>query len=172
MPGHNHKSKVQTERDTRAKALSFLKDRTSLAKTLAKTTMCKWIEKGENCPHGDKCTFAHSEQELKQRRCKFEDCCEHVVLEDGVYSNVPNKKVCKAYHPNETKENYTDRTTVKQSWATVAKETKLAPVVEKQVEPYLIVVSKKNAIEAVARAVEEGEREILVSIVGNWCDEV
>ena len=70
-----------------------------------KTAMCF----NKSCPHGDKCTFAHSEDELRKRMCRFGDRCRNVNRHSQGWENVERAAVCTAYHPDETLDNHTYR---------------------------------------------------------------
>ncbi len=67
-----------------------------------KTAMCF----NKSCPHGDKCTFAHSEDELRKRMCRFGDRCRNVNRNSQGWENVERAAVCTAYHPGETLDNH------------------------------------------------------------------
>jgi len=44
-------------------------------KGLQKTRACQHILQGKTCPYGDKCTFAHTPEELTAKACAFKDAC-------------------------------------------------------------------------------------------------
>ena len=67
-----------------------------------KTAMCF----NKACPHGDKCTFAHSEDELRKRMCRFGERCRNVKKISEGWENVQRAPVCVAYHPGETLDNH------------------------------------------------------------------
>ncbi len=67
-----------------------------------KTAMCF----NKSCQHGDKCTFAHSEDELRKRMCRFGDRCRNVKKISEGWENVERAAICIAYHPGETLENH------------------------------------------------------------------
>lgn len=58
-----------------------------------KTRLCK---NGEKCPYGDKCTFAHNQEQLYTPECKFGTKC-------------VKKAECRFRHPEETKQEYYKR---------------------------------------------------------------
>ena len=70
-----------------------------------KTAMCF----NKACPHGDKCTFAHSEDELRKRMCRFGGRCRNVKKCGESWENVERAAVCVAYHPGETLDNHISR---------------------------------------------------------------
>ena len=70
-----------------------------------KTAMCF----NKACPHGDKCTFAHSEDELRKRMCRFGGRCRNVTKCGESWENVESAAVCVAYHPDETLANHISR---------------------------------------------------------------
>ena len=67
-----------------------------------KTAMCF----NKACPHGDKCTFAHSEDELRKRMCRFGSRCRNVKKCGESWENAERAAVCTAYHPEETLANH------------------------------------------------------------------
>jgi len=76
-----------------------------------KTTMCRSVGTPVECPHGNRCNFAHSAVELQDRMCKFEDRCKVVyTTSDGQVRNRIDCKICTAKHPGETSASYIDRT--------------------------------------------------------------
>lgn len=87
------------------------------------TKMCSSVEKNTKCPHGDKCRFAHSVEELQRDDCFFGDKCKMVKCVKGVWVNKPGIKKCLHLHPKETVENMKIRekaTLLTQSQARVA----------------------------------------------------
>ena len=103
--------------EVRDKAFALLENKEELAKSLKKTTMCRSVGKTNEdgtpakCPHGDRCNFAHSLDELQIRLCKFEDRCKFIyTTPNGQIRNRKNCRACKAKHPGETDANYFTRT--------------------------------------------------------------
>lgn len=100
---------------------------------LYKTRMCRSLETGEVCPHGDGCRFAHSSNELRTAPCLFGgDCC-FVRWRNGNYYNNPGPKVCTFLHPEETKRGYCARVKIPYIDEQPKVEKKIA--VEKKIEP-------------------------------------
>jgi hypothetical protein len=74
-----------------------------------RTRICNSVVENRKCPHGEKCRFAHSLEELNLVPCRFGDKCKLVCFEDS-YKNVSKTtRVCKFSHPEETKINYAER---------------------------------------------------------------
>lgn len=99
--------KFRFRNDSRTRAFETLSDPIKLAEKLARTRFCFSVIENKECPHGEKCQFAHSQEELSPRECLFEDNCRNVVwFEKGQYYK--NKggiaKRCDNLHPGETKE--------------------------------------------------------------------
>ena len=63
---------------------------------LTNTRMCSSFIRKSKCPHGDKCRFAHSYEELNPSPCNFDGRCR-------------NATTCKFKHSNETNETYVER---------------------------------------------------------------
>ena len=98
--------------DARSKAFEKLEDRKKSAPSLLKTRMCRSTETGEKCPHGDRCRFAHTVEELRISECFFGDRCRFVRrhrTQEGVYFN-NSGKFCNHLHPGESRECYYKRT--------------------------------------------------------------
>ena len=100
----------------RTEAFDALADKTGCASELLHTRMCRSLEDGVECPHGSDCRFAHSQNQLRLTECVFKDECRFVKCNaSGIYFNtkprpgVP-RKVCRHLHPDETRENYMNRT--------------------------------------------------------------
>ena len=70
-----------------------------------KTRMCRSVETGENCPHGESCRFAHDSHELRTAPCQFGENCRFVRWQTNCYYNT-STKICKFLHPEETKQGY------------------------------------------------------------------
>jgi hypothetical protein len=74
-----------------------------------KTRMCKSIEGGFPCSHGEKCRFAHSLEELVTRNCIFNDNCRFVKFRKGKLVN-NESKICMNKHPHENQDEFMERT--------------------------------------------------------------
>lgn len=78
--------------------------------THIKTRFCKNMG---NCSYGDKCTFAHSYEELHVNKCKFGSRCHHIITQhSGTTTHVINKypdHKCRFIHPGETKNSAVQR---------------------------------------------------------------
>lgn len=76
-----------------------------------KTRLCVSVTTlGKSCPHGDRCTFAHSLEDLHIRPCMNGNRCWFMhtsCLEAGCN---PSSKVCQFLHPDESKERFAERT--------------------------------------------------------------
>ena len=104
---------VSTDTD-RQKAFGKLADSSGEGgKSLVRTKMCLSVAKGIPCKHGDKCRFAHSQEELQIPTCFFGCNCRLVKQTTSgffVNSGGPNSKLCTFIHQEETKENFFQRT--------------------------------------------------------------
>ena len=67
----------------------------SVEVTDKRSRACKSVSSGEKCLKGDKCTFAHSVDELNPVACKFVMSCKFIFSDT---------KTCFYIHPEETKE--------------------------------------------------------------------
>jgi hypothetical protein len=75
-----------------------------------KTRMCKSIEGGFHCSHGEKCRFAHSLEELVTRNCIFNDNCRFVKFRKGKLVNNESSNICMNKHPHENQDDFMERT--------------------------------------------------------------
>lgn len=78
-------------------------------KSNIKSKLCGSIMQNKQCPHGDKCTFAHSRNELNIFDCQF-DNCKFVKFYNNSYHNTHKYYKCEKKHKNETDANYFLRT--------------------------------------------------------------
>jgi hypothetical protein len=78
-------------------------------KSNIKSKLCGSIMQNKHCPHGDKCTFAHSRNELNIFDCPF-DNCKFVKFYNNSYQNTHKYYKCEKKHKNETDANYFLRT--------------------------------------------------------------
>ena len=81
----------------------------STFKSNIKSKLCGSIMQNKHCPHGDKCTFAHSRNELNIFDCPF-DNCKFVKFYNNNYQNTHKYYKCEKKHKNETDANYFLRT--------------------------------------------------------------
>ena len=112
--------KVTTERQVTEEKVengrSKLVDTKGMRKSLVKSRMCRSVETGTVCPHGHRCRFAHSCEELVVADCFFSDACNRVrwVKSTGVFKNCGKNK-CMHKHPGESKEQALRRVGIKTS---------------------------------------------------------
>lgn len=126
--------KKEVEKDTkRTQAFSFLADREVLEKKLEKTRMCNSIDKKEKCPHGERCRFAHSLDELNISKCFFGDECRFIKNVGGKVVN-GGVKMCPHRHPNETTNEFYIRTNLARFKKEEPKVLDLTSVVENRVK--------------------------------------
>lgn len=72
------------------------------------TLLCKKTVEGRICEM-ENCTFAHSTEELKPKRCLYFNC-NHVKKINGKYENANNNGfICRLSHSGESKQNFIDR---------------------------------------------------------------
>ena len=74
-------------------------------KSNIKSKLCGSIMQNKQCPHGNKCTFAHSRNELNIFDCQF-DNCKFVKFYNNSYHNTHKYYKCEKKHKNETDINY------------------------------------------------------------------
>ena len=98
--------------DNRQQAFTKLADSSEGGKSLTRTKMCLSVAKGIKCKHGDKCRFAHSQEELQIPVCFFGCNCRLVRQTPGGFTNSggPKSKLCSFIHEGETKSNFFKRT--------------------------------------------------------------
>ena len=101
--------RTQETSSRRQQALRELGDKEKTRARLTKTRMCRSVEKGGKCSHGDGCRYAHNTTELVTPTCLFDPDCFYVIYKEGTVLNKPGKSVCKQKHAAETKEQYLQR---------------------------------------------------------------
>ena len=165
----------------RSEAFNLLADKNVLNKKLEKTRMCNSIEKNEKCQHGAKCRFAHSLDELNISKCFFGDGCRYIKNLGGKVVN--NGKLCPHRHPNETTDEFYNRTNLIRFKKTNTKVLDLTSVVKKAedfIEHSKIIESSKPkpvvsetvlrvppelAVQAMELAIKGGKRSVRVEII-------
>ena len=85
--------------------LKNLTNTSNMRNTLMRTKMCRSIMLKRSCPHGSKCRFAHSIDELQVADCYFKDACNRVRKSGSEYKNCSHSK-CTFIHPGESMECY------------------------------------------------------------------
>jgi len=133
---NSRSSRNSTDSDNvRTKAFEVLGDKDKMAERLTRTKMCSSVENNTNCRHGAKCRFAHNLDELRVADCVFTTNCKLVAVDsNNIWSNRSGIKMCKCKHPEETLENFYDRTGLSRFCKDVKKDVKKdspAPVVNK-----------------------------------------
>ena len=71
--------------------------------------MCKSYVYQKKCVRGDKCTFAHSPDELVLENCRFKERCNKIFWKGNVACNKNNDVNCNRLHVGETRENFYHR---------------------------------------------------------------
>lgn len=90
----------------RTEAFNLLADKYKMAEKLVRTQMCNSVIEKKQCPHGEKCRYAHSTEELVISECFFKERCRFVRKNQcGRYYNQGKVKKCSRRHPGETREN-------------------------------------------------------------------
>jgi 8-oxo-dGTP pyrophosphatase MutT (NUDIX family) len=102
---------VESVESKRLKAFSELADPKALGVVLRCTRLCRSIKTKTRCPHGKRCRFAHSIDQLVKRNCRFGLSCRFAMQTgvEGMYRN-DGRKVCECYHPQETEQSFALRT--------------------------------------------------------------
>ena len=100
--------------DSRSKAFAKMENKEEIAKNLTGTKTCKNIQLTSTGEFGvcyrEKCTFAHSLEELNDPMCGFDDTCRHrlgKVQRDGT---VDKTRKCMFRHSIETRDEWAKRT--------------------------------------------------------------
>lgn len=75
QPTFTDPAEVYLTNARRTTAFVSIYNKSEAAKSKEKTKMCKSIMAGFPCKFGDKCTFAHSADELKVQKCAFGSVC-------------------------------------------------------------------------------------------------
>jgi len=126
------------------KGLTHLTDKTDMRKTLKRTKMCNSIMLKRKCPHGARCRYAHSVDELQVAECFFKESCNHVRKSGDEYFNCSRKK-CSFRHPGESMQCYCCRLGLPMALPKMSQMPKLS-VMKKQA---IKVVVKKQVVKAV-----------------------
>lgn len=115
-----------------------------MTKAVKRTRFCSSVLKGGKCPHGSKCNFAHTMEELTPKMCAFDKRggCRCVRKTGSTFSN-KGRKVCEYLHEGETKANMCRRLGVKVT-ETVCKPVtptclpvvKMTPIGTRVLKPY------------------------------------
>tara|TARA_B100000497_G_scaffold115402_1_gene138906 strand:- start:63 stop:2606 length:2544 start_codon:yes stop_codon:yes gene_type:complete len=100
---------------------------------IEKYRMCTSVLNNTTCPHGSRCRFAHSVDELTPKECTYGVCC-----------RFKDSERCAFIHPQETKDQYVTRLCIPVPKKPVEKsiKTTVAPQTEK--EPPVYVPPTKN----------------------------
>jgi hypothetical protein len=85
-----------------------LVDTKTMRSSLARSKMCRSVGTGRPCPHGAKCRYAHTPEELKVPTCFFKDACNRVRKTKDGYKNCCKRK-CLFIHPGEDMVKYCRR---------------------------------------------------------------
>lgn len=93
----------------RTNGFDILKDKTRIEKKLHKTKLCSY---GTECKRGEKCRFAHSNDELVINNCVFRNSCKFIKKEHNIITNISKTKICLYKHPGENMKDFYERTNV------------------------------------------------------------
>ena len=101
---------------------------TTKPQQLERTRMCRSVDMGKPCPHGDKCRFAHTTEELNVGPCSFGSSCRLVCCSENKYFNKKTvSKICQYIHPEETKDEYLHRAGIKTTVTVAVPNKKITP---------------------------------------------
>lgn len=114
------------EEEKRREGRSKLMDKDGMRERLIKTRMCNSVGSGRVCPHGSRCRYAHSVEELRVAPCFFKDACRHVKKSGDGYRNCSHRR-CTFLHPGEDMKNYCQRLNI--PFKPVAKPVAISPVI-------------------------------------------
>ena len=101
---------------------------------LTRTRMCSSVTTGRKCPHGVKCRFAHTTDELQVGQCMFGRECRFVSCKGADYFNLGGDKLCQYIHPEEIKDSYLHRVGIKRV-ETTPKKTEPKKTEPKKITP-------------------------------------
>ena len=78
------------------------------------TALCRTVERGDVCPYGVKCKFAHYLDDFEPKKCNFGRMCRFIIydLKNCVFINKSEEHACMFRHEGETRENFFDRVKV------------------------------------------------------------
>jgi hypothetical protein len=105
------------------------------------TKMCKSVMKGDNCSFGQKCSFAHSINQLRRKECLYPNCYNVKPLGNGVFINAGNK-MCEFWHKDETQASYAKRLKIPDVAMTI-------PVPPKQpIKPSILMTAESSVLDS------------------------
>jgi hypothetical protein len=84
-------------------SLNSFKTSTTSSSDSSFTKLCDYFMKKQDCPHKNRCRYAHSEEQLIIKNCSFDKDCKFLKYKDN------SEKICKYIHSFETKEEYFNR---------------------------------------------------------------
>ena len=87
-------------------SLCSFKTNTTSSSNNSFTKLCVYFINKKDCPHKNKCRYAHSEEQLLIKNCCFDKDCKFLKYKDNKYYNLSSEKICKYIHSFETKEEY------------------------------------------------------------------
>ena len=167
---------------------------TNFEDKLSRNRMCKSVNTGEPCEHGENCRFVHNWSDLVVSECRFGSECKHVKKQsEGVYTVVEGK-YCKYKHPKETNDSVCVRfgmpvvniipiidikpkqprsimkESVKRINVDTVKETMHVPVIslvtkDNDDQEVIIRVQKELAVQALEIMVKTGKNKIKVEFI-------
>ena len=71
-----------------------------------KRMFCRSVLDNTPCTYGDKCNFAHTQEEITPQSCGYGDTCVHIVTGQTGAFNRDRGKICQRIHPCENINTY------------------------------------------------------------------
>ncbi len=109
---------------------------------LNRSKMCCSVGTGKPCPHGKKCRYAHSIEELNIAPCFFNRTCRRIEYREGIYHNCEQGPKCGFLHPGEEMINYCQRMNIKNKSQQRYDDPK--PIVNKFTSPVKSCIQLQN----------------------------
>jgi len=171
----------------RTQAFQIFSNKDEMEKKLLRTKLCRSVGTDYPCPHGSRCRFAHSPDELEISTCIFGVHCRNVTRYNGRYYSKNVQQRCDRLHPNETIQNFYIRTGLpapqpkkntpndiemptlseaygKKDSGPIITKVESQPIVEQEKETVL-KVPKELAVQAMELAIKSGKKNIKVEII-------
>lgn len=73
--GGDYKSSLGEENARRTTAFKIMGNKQVSSQAKVKSQMCRSVAQGIACSHGDRCTYAHSQCEIRKPKCQFGKLC-------------------------------------------------------------------------------------------------
>lgn len=106
----NNWVEVKQKKKKLSSPTSSVKTNTTCSSTNSNyTKLCSYFVDKKECPHKNKCRYAHGIDQLVIKNCSFDKECRFIKFQNNKYYNLNSEKICKYIHSFENKEEYFKR---------------------------------------------------------------